>query len=291
MTDIPRTVLPAALPADARAARQSCSRRASGRRARRSRASSSSPRASASRRARCARRSTRSPRQPARAPAGQGHVRRDAHRGEAVALPLPAHPPRRRRRRISGEPPDRRAPRQGERRGRARCSTCAAGDAVLLLRRLLTFAGVPAVLDDIALPAALFRGLTKARYDAYRGSIYGFFETEFGVRMLKARERAQGGGGRCGERRAARRRRRRAAAGGRTRHVHVRRSAGRIAPRPVRDRALSLPERAADDAPRRRCATRAMLRRASSAGLARSAPSRYNFVLRTKTACEELRRT
>jgi GntR family transcriptional regulator len=62
---------------------------------------------------------------------------------------------------------------------------------VLLLRRLLTFAGVPAVLDDIALPAALFRGLSKARYDAYRGPLYGFFEAEFGVRMLKARERVK----------------------------------------------------------------------------------------------------
>ncbi len=39
------------------------------------------------------------------------------------------------------------------------------------------------------MPAALFRGLTKDRYDAYHGSMYGFFETEFGVRMLKAQER------------------------------------------------------------------------------------------------------
>lgn len=70
----------------------------------------------------------------------------------------------------------------------ARLMGLKSGDAVLLLRRLLAFAGVPAVLDDIALPAALFRGLTKARYDAYRGPLYGFFETEFGVRMLKARE-------------------------------------------------------------------------------------------------------
>jgi GntR family transcriptional regulator len=45
------------------------------------------------------------------------------------------------------------------------------------------------VLDEITLPAALFRGLTKARYDAYRGSMYSFFESQFGVRMLKAQER------------------------------------------------------------------------------------------------------
>jgi GntR family transcriptional regulator len=62
------------------------------------------------------------------------------------------------------------------------------GDAVLVLRRILEFGGVPVVLDEITLPAALFRGLTKARVDAYRGSMYGFFETQFGVRMLKAHE-------------------------------------------------------------------------------------------------------
>jgi GntR family transcriptional regulator len=65
------------------------------------------------------------------------------------------------------------------------------GDPVLLLRRVLMFEGRPAVLDDITLPAALFRGLTKARYAAWRGPLYGFFESEFGVRMLHARERVK----------------------------------------------------------------------------------------------------
>ncbi len=63
------------------------------------------------------------------------------------------------------------------------------GDPVLVLKRLLEYAGEPVVLDEITLPAALFRGLTKARYDAYRGSMYGFFESQFGVRMLKAQEK------------------------------------------------------------------------------------------------------
>ncbi len=64
-----------------------------------------------------------------------------------------------------------------------------ASDAVLVLRRVLDYEGEPIVLDEITLSASLFRGLTKARYDAYRGSMYGFFETQFGVRMLNARER------------------------------------------------------------------------------------------------------
>ena len=63
------------------------------------------------------------------------------------------------------------------------------GEPVLVLRRVLEFGGAPVVLDEITLPAALFRGLTKARVDAYHGSMYGFFESQFGVRMLKARER------------------------------------------------------------------------------------------------------
>jgi len=63
------------------------------------------------------------------------------------------------------------------------------GDAVILLRRVLEFGGAPVVLDEIALPAALFRGLTKAKFEAYRGSMYGFFETEFGVRILNAEEK------------------------------------------------------------------------------------------------------
>ena len=63
------------------------------------------------------------------------------------------------------------------------------GDGVFMLRRVLDLAGQPTVLDDITLPASLFSGLTRARYAAYPGSMYGFFEQVFGVRMLRAEER------------------------------------------------------------------------------------------------------
>jgi GntR family transcriptional regulator len=63
------------------------------------------------------------------------------------------------------------------------------GDGVVMIRRVLEWDGKPALLDDIALPAALFRGLTRAKLEAYQGSMYGFFETAFGVRMLTAQER------------------------------------------------------------------------------------------------------
>jgi GntR family transcriptional regulator len=63
------------------------------------------------------------------------------------------------------------------------------GTAVIVVRRVLEFSGEPVVFDEIVLPASLFRGLTKAKVDAYRGSMYSFFETQFGVRMLRAQEK------------------------------------------------------------------------------------------------------
>jgi len=45
------------------------------------------------------------------------------------------------------------------------------------------------VLDEITLPAALFKGLTRARVMRYHGSMYGLFEREFGVHMCRAEER------------------------------------------------------------------------------------------------------
>jgi GntR family transcriptional regulator len=62
------------------------------------------------------------------------------------------------------------------------------GDAVVYLRRLLSFGGDPIVLDEIWLPGALFKGLTAERLAEYKGPLYGLFETEFGTRMIRAEE-------------------------------------------------------------------------------------------------------
>ena len=64
----------------------------------------------------------------------------------------------------------------------------AGGEAALQVRRLLHFEGRPVVFDDIWLPATLFKGLTSQRLSAYQGPMYGLFETEFGVRMIRAEE-------------------------------------------------------------------------------------------------------
>ena len=71
----------------------------------------------------------------------------------------------------------------------ARLLSLKSGDPVFVLRRVLHYGGVPVVLDEITLPASLFRGLTRERCAAYPGSMYGFFEIEFGVRMVRAEER------------------------------------------------------------------------------------------------------
>lgn len=63
------------------------------------------------------------------------------------------------------------------------------GDFVAYIRRLLLFADVPLVLDDIWLPGTMFKGLTAERLSQYRGPLYGLFETEFGTRMIRAEER------------------------------------------------------------------------------------------------------
>ncbi|MCX7241458.1 MAG: GntR family transcriptional regulator [Burkholderiales bacterium] len=71
----------------------------------------------------------------------------------------------------------------------ARALAIRAGDAVLQVRRVLSFATVPTILEDIWLPATPFKGLTAERLTDYDGPMYALFETEFGVRMVRAEEK------------------------------------------------------------------------------------------------------
>jgi GntR family transcriptional regulator len=80
------------------------------------------------------------------------------------------------------------------RRGRAtaevaRVLELKTGDPVVILRRLLIFAGKPTVIDEIWLPGTLFKRLTATIFDEYKGSLYKLFETEFDVRMIRAEEK------------------------------------------------------------------------------------------------------
>lgn len=71
----------------------------------------------------------------------------------------------------------------------ARALDMKAGEAAVQIRRILSFDGTPAVLDEIWLPGSLFKGLTAERLSEYRGPLYGLFESEFGVHMVRADEK------------------------------------------------------------------------------------------------------
>lgn len=63
------------------------------------------------------------------------------------------------------------------------------GDAVHQVRRVLAFGGIPTILEDIWLPGHAFRGLTLETLADDKGPMYALFETQFGVRMVRAVER------------------------------------------------------------------------------------------------------
>ncbi|WP_310613937.1 GntR family transcriptional regulator [Limnohabitans sp.] len=70
----------------------------------------------------------------------------------------------------------------------ARALSLRSGDPVLQVRRVLAYAGVPTILEELWLPGAPFKGLTAERLSNYNGPMYALFETEFGVRMVRAEE-------------------------------------------------------------------------------------------------------
>ena len=71
----------------------------------------------------------------------------------------------------------------------ARILALRTGDSVLQVRRVLAFRGVPTILEDIWLPGSAFKGLTAERLASHEGAMYALFETEFGVRMVRADEK------------------------------------------------------------------------------------------------------
>jgi GntR family transcriptional regulator len=57
------------------------------------------------------------------------------------------------------------------------------------VRRLLKFSGKPVVVDEIYLPGSIFGAVTLEMLRDYQGSLYSFFEHQFGIRMIRAEER------------------------------------------------------------------------------------------------------
>ena len=71
----------------------------------------------------------------------------------------------------------------------ARALRLRSGEPVLHVSRVLRYAGIPTILEDLWLPGTPFKGLTAERLSDYHGPMYALFETEFGVRMVRADEK------------------------------------------------------------------------------------------------------
>lgn len=64
-----------------------------------------------------------------------------------------------------------------------------AGASTIEVRRLLTFSGRPLIYDHLIVPAATFKGLNGHKVEECSGSMYSMYESQFGVRMIRAEER------------------------------------------------------------------------------------------------------
>lgn len=65
------------------------------------------------------------------------------------------------------------------------------GEAVVQVSRVLSFAGVPTIAEDLWLPGNAFKGLTLETLAQHQGPMYALFETQFGVRMVRAEEKVK----------------------------------------------------------------------------------------------------
>lgn len=63
------------------------------------------------------------------------------------------------------------------------------GEQVFQVRRVLSFDGVPTIFEDIWLPGGPFKGLTAERLNVDTRPMYAMFESDFGIRMVRAQER------------------------------------------------------------------------------------------------------
>jgi GntR family transcriptional regulator len=67
------------------------------------------------------------------------------------------------------------------------------GSALVLMQRVLTLSGKAVVYDDIRLPATLLKGISSTMVEehvnAYKGTLYSLYETQYRIRIISAQER------------------------------------------------------------------------------------------------------
>ncbi len=64
-----------------------------------------------------------------------------------------------------------------------------AGDMVIHIDRVQSFAGKPIVFEEIWLPGARFKGLDLEALNAWHGPVYAFYESQFATHMVRAEEK------------------------------------------------------------------------------------------------------
>ncbi|MEP6790294.1 MAG: GntR family transcriptional regulator [Ramlibacter sp.] len=65
------------------------------------------------------------------------------------------------------------------------------GDPVLRIDNRLSLAGRPVVHDRLVLAARTFRNLTEKRFLERPGTVYNLYQTDYGITVLRAQERAR----------------------------------------------------------------------------------------------------
>lgn len=66
-----------------------------------------------------------------------------------------------------------------------------AGEPVIQFENRLRLQGAAVIYDRATLPAALFKGLTEKRMRERPGTIYQLYQSDYGISVLRARERAR----------------------------------------------------------------------------------------------------
>ena len=64
-----------------------------------------------------------------------------------------------------------------------------AGDPIIHIDRIQSFAGKPIVFEEIFLPGARFKGLDLEALNAWHGPMYAFYEGQYATHMVRAEEK------------------------------------------------------------------------------------------------------
>jgi GntR family transcriptional regulator len=64
-----------------------------------------------------------------------------------------------------------------------------AGDSIIHVDRVQSFAGKPIVFEEIWLPGARFKGLDLEALNAWQGPMYAFYESQYATHMVRAEEK------------------------------------------------------------------------------------------------------